>query len=367
MIRAVLVAVTGAAGGGAAAVLVLRRMTGVRGQVLVLAVTASLLPAAAVVLAGLVMFSAHDVGVLAVIAVASVASAGVPAALIAARIARGVTRVHGAAERLAAGDLSARAAPDGPREVRELAEAFNEMAARLDRLFETRRNLVAWASHDLRAPLASLQAMIEALEDGLAAPDQYLPAMRSQVRMLTRLVDDLFELSRIETGTLALAFLEVRVPDLAAECVHSMRPEAERRRVRVELVDGSGGAAIARCDPDKIERVLLNLLSNALRHTPHDGAVAVRVEGGSPSVRVAVEDTGEGLPPGAEERAFESFWRADASRSSATGGAGLGLAIARGLVEAHGGRIWTEPRPGGGARFVFTLPAAEPAAVARQA
>jgi signal transduction histidine kinase len=231
------------------------------------------------------------------------------------------------------------------------------MAQKLSRLFETRRNLVAWASHDLRAPLSSLQGMIEALEDGLAEPGQYLPEMRRQVRTLSRLVDDLFELSRIETGTLTLALMDVSVTELAAQCVRSLLPTAERRGVHLSIQGGSQMAR-ARCDPDKTERVLLNLLTNALRHTPDDGSIAVRVANAGAAVEVVVEDTGQGVPDGAVDRVFESFWRADPSRTPETGGAGLGLAIARGLVEAQGGRIWAENRPEGGARFRFTVPAA---------
>src|SRR5439155_840238 len=155
-----------------------------------------------------------------------------------AKLGSAVVDLHDAAGRLAEGDLSARVDETGPHELRELARSFNEMAAQLNRLFETRRNLVAWASHDLRAPLQSLQAMIEALEDGLADPAQYLPSMRSQVRMLSSLVDDLFELSRIETGTLSLALTETNIDDLAADCLQTTRPEAEKRGIRLELHDG---------------------------------------------------------------------------------------------------------------------------------
>lgn len=356
MIGAALVAILSVFAGGMFAFLVSRRLRRIRGQLLALVVTASLLPAGAVVVAGLVMFKRHDLVILAVLAAVSAATSIALAALIAAKLGAGVVGLHNAAERLAEGDLSVRIAAQGPHELRELAGAFNEMASRLARLFETRRNLIAWASHDLRAPLSSLQAMIEALEDGLAEPDQYLPVMRAQVRVLSMLVDDLFELSRIETGTLALAPIEVRMEDLAADCVRTLWSEANRQGVRLSLVNGSG-EAVARCDPDKVQRVLLNLLANALRHTPHDGAVAVHVGRDGPDVTIAVEDTGEGVPPDAMERVFESFWRADSARSSASGGAGLGLAIARGLVEAQGGRIWAENRADGGARFVFTLPA----------
>lgn len=196
--------------------------------------------------------------------------------------------------------------------------------------------------------------MVEALEDGLGEPERYLPALRAQVRTLTGLVDDLFELSRIDAGLLVLELSDTPVEDLVESCVRVLGPTAEARHVR--LSTRIGGPATVRCAPEKVERVLFNLLTNALRHTPSDGAVAVLVDSEEGAVRVAVEDTGDGLSPEAARRMFERFWRGDRARTGA--GAGLGLAIARGLVEAHGGRIWAEHRDGGGTRVCFTLPAA---------
>jgi signal transduction histidine kinase len=237
--------------------------------------------------------------------------------------------------------------------VAELAASFNAMAEALERLFDARRELVAWASHDLRTPLASMQAMVEALEDGLGDPERYLPALREQVRALSALVEDLFELSRIDAGQLVLELRDTPLAVLVESCVRALEPEAEARRVRLSARIEE--PASARCAPEKVERVILNLMTNALRHTPTDGSVAVLLQAENGSVRIAVEDTGEGLPPDAARRMFERFWRGDRARSG--GGAGLGLAIARGLVEAQGGRIWAEAREGGGARVCFTLPA----------
>lgn len=355
MTEAALVAVVAVLAAGGLSLAILRRADTTRAQMLVLALAASLLPTIGIIAGGLVMFQGHDSIVVAVVAAVSGATAAALAGLVASRVSRGVTALHRAAEALADGDLGARAPVHGTHETRELARTLNAMSAKIQRLFETRRNLVAWASHDLRAPLSALQAMIEALEDGLAAPDDYLPAMRAQVRMLSTLVDDLFELSRIEMGTLDLVTLDVALEDVAAECVRLLEPEARRLGVTLSLANGSGSVR-TRCDPDRIQRVLTNLLSNALRHTPADGAVAVVLTRGTQGVEVAVEDEGEGLQHTSLDRVFESFWRADPARSTGTAGAGLGLAIARGIVEAHGGRIWGENRSGGGARFVFTLP-----------
>jgi signal transduction histidine kinase len=228
------------------------------------------------------------------------------------------------------------------------------MSADLERLFDARRELVAWASHDLRTPIASLQAIVEAIEDGLAEPDHYVPAVRQQVRRLALLVDDLFELARIDAGALTLELRDRDVAGLVDECVRGFEAEATSRRIRLEAHAGRDVRAL--CEPEKVERILFNLVTNALRHTPSDGSVAVLVEPRDEEVRVTVEDTGEGLDAEAELRMFERFWRSDRARSG--DGAGLGLAIARALVEAHGGRIWAERRHGGGARVSFTLPAA---------
>jgi signal transduction histidine kinase len=197
--------------------------------------------------------------------------------------------------------------------------------------------------------------MLEAVEDGVAEPERYLSAMRDQVRALAGLVDDLFELARIDAGVLTLELREAQLAGLVESCLRGLEAEARARHVTLRY---AGDRAIVLCAPEKVERVLFNLLTNALRHTPSDGAVAIVVEPRESEVQVTVEDTGEGLPADAARRVFERFWRGDAARSPARGGAGLGLAIARGLVEAQGGRIWAENRPEGGARISFTLPAA---------
>jgi signal transduction histidine kinase len=343
---------------GLAAGAALHRLPTLRLQLAGLGLLAVCLPLAAVVLSGLVMFqSGHDLTILAV-AAASSTSAVVAALALGRSIGRGVAPFEQAAARIADGDLSARAPAPRQRELAALATTFNQMAVRLEELFDTRAQMVAWASHDLRTPLANIQAMLEALEDGLAEPAKYLPALREQARTLGMLIDDLFELARIDAGALTLELREAHLSRLVRSCLRGIEAEAEARSVQLEAdVDE---VVTVRCAPEKVERVLLNLLTNSLRHTPSDGSVAVRVERRPEEVRIVVEDTGEGLEPEAERRMFERFWRGDPARSTAggDGGAGLGLAIARGLVEAHGGRIWAENRPGGGARVWFTLPAA---------
>ena len=332
----------------------LRLLPTLRLQLAGLAFLAVLLPLCAVLLSGWVMFHmGDDVKILGVTA-GSALTAIVAALVVARSIADAIDRVGEASVELARGDLTARAPEGGPAEIAGLAASFNQMGENLLQLFDTRRELVAWASHDLRTPLANMQAMLEALEDGLGQAEEYLPALREQVRVLSELVDDLFELARIDAGALTL---ELRQLPVAPVVSHSLRGVAAEARLRhVELASDVDEGVTARFAPEKVERVLMNLLTNALRHTPSDGAVAVRVQPLAGEVRVEVEDTGEGLDAEARARMFERFWRADRSRTGR--GAGLGLAIARGLVEAQGGRIWAEDGEGGGARVCFTLPAA---------
>ena len=342
---------------GLAATLVLRLLPTVRLQLSGLALLAVLLPLGAVLLSGWVMFHmGDDVKILAVTAAAASAAVGAALAL-GTSIARRIDRLSAASSRLAAGELSARAPELGPLELAELGRSFNEMAANLESLFDARRELVVAASHDLRTPIASITAMLEAIEDGLADASEYLPALQDQARRLATLVEDLFDLARIEAGALAHELRDVSLAPLVESCVRGFEAEARARRVRLE--QRLEPAPSARCAPEHVERVLLNLLTNALRHTPADGTVAVALAPADEVVQVTVEDTGEGISPDTARRMFDRFWRSDSARSRSSGGAGLGLAIARGLVEAQGGRIWAEPRESGGARVSFTLPAAD--------
>jgi signal transduction histidine kinase len=341
---------------GLATVLGLRLLPTVRLQLAGLAFLAVVLPLSAVLLSGWVMFHmGADVKILAVASASASVAVGAALAL-AWSISKRLRALERTSRELAAGNLSARAPVARPRELEQLARATNEMAENMERLFDARRQLVAWASHDLRTPLSSLQAMLEAIEDGLAEPAQYLPAMREQVRRLGLLVDDLFELARIDAGVLTLELREAPLAEMVESCLRGLEAEARSRHVRLEARIPSRLPAV-RCAPEQVERVLFNLLTNALRHTPSDGAIAVVAEPDGAEIQVAVEDTGAGLSGEAQTRMFERFWRADPARTGGNGGgAGLGLAIARGLVQAHGGRMWAEPSAGGGARVCFTLP-----------
>jgi len=353
---AVIVAV-GTLVAGLVAVFALRLLPTVRLQLAGLALLAVALPLCAVTLGGLVMFHMNDDVKLLAVAAASASTALIAALLVGHSIAHRVRSLESAAARLAAGDLGARAPADGPREVARLGASFNEMAANIEGLFDARRQLVAWASHDLRAPLAAIQAMLEAIEDGVASETEYRHALREQAGALGALIDDLFELAQIDAGALTVELRETPVGELLASCVRALEAEARSRAVRLEVALDEPLPPV-NCAPRHVRRVLLNLLTNALRHTPSDGTVFVTARPVGAEVEVLVEDSGAGLSAEAQVRMFERFWREDPARMRSSGRAGLGLAIARGLVDAQGGRIWAENRAGGGARVGFSLPLA---------
>ena len=220
-----------------------------------------------------------------------------------------------------------------------------------------RRNLVAAVSHDLRTPLASLQVLAEAIEDGVVEDEVrrgYVGQMSFHIRSLGTLIEDLFELSRLEAGEIQWSMQQVDLDELVAETVEAMRAEAAARQVRV-CADIGAHVALARANPEKLQRVLFNLIQNAIRHTPADGSVTVAAASNGSSVEVEVADTGSGIAGTERDRVFEPFFRGETSRTG--DGAGLGLTICRAIVEAHGGRIWLADGDGG-TRVRFSLPRA---------
>jgi len=214
-------------------------------------------------------------------------------------------------------------------------------------------------SHDLRTPLTSLRLLADAIEDDLVdleTRQRYLGQMSVHIASLSALVEDLFELSRLEAGEIQWSMQQVALDELIEETVEAMRPHAEKSMVDV-IAELDGGIGPARGNPEKLQRVLFNLIQNAIRHTPADGSVTVAAESNGRHVEVEVADTGEGLAPEERELAFEPFFRGGEGRARSGDGTGMGLTICRAIVEAHGGRIWFADSPTG-ARVRFSLPLA---------
>jgi two-component system, OmpR family, sensor histidine kinase BaeS len=256
-----------------------------------------------------------------------------------------------AAGRVEAGSYDTRVAERGPREMRSLAHAFNAMTARLEANESQRKQLLADVTHELRTPLTVMQGNVEAILDGVHPFDrEHIAPLLEETKVLARLVDDLRTLSLAESGALALHRESVDVASIARDVVTAFSDQA--RRGGVALGSSSAGPTGVDADPVRVREVLVNLVTNALRYTPAGGSVAIEARGAAGRVEVTVRDTGSGIAPDAVDGIFDRF-----SRSTDSPGAGLGLAIAKGLVEAHGGTIRAESASGQGTRIVFTLPA----------
>lgn len=273
--------------------------------------------------------SSHDLGVVLVIC----AAAGVVAVVTGLVLARRVDQLE--------------------RHSRELAED----RARADEAERTRRELVAWISHDLRTPLAGMRAMTEALEDGVAPdPERYHRQLRTEVDRLTGMVDDLFELSRINAGALRLVREQISLTDVVGDVVAAAAPLAAARGVRLaaEAEPGTGDTIAA--DERELRRAIANLIGNAIRHTPDDGTVQVTASVVDGTATVTVTDACGGIPDAELTRVFEAGYRGDQARTPGEGGAGLGLAIVRGIVVAHDGEVRVA-NVSGGCRFEVLIPA----------
>ncbi|GAA1479243.1 HAMP domain-containing sensor histidine kinase [Nocardioides aestuarii] len=349
----------------------LLRRRSVRWQLTLVAVVAAASVLLGVVAAAQLMFiSTHDWHVVTLVAVVSgVVSVGVALALGAA-VSHWWSALHEDARALGGREPVA-ARVRGPAEVRALSEELASTSRRLEesrareaRLEDSRRELISWVSHDLRTPLAGMRAMTEALEDGMAPdPERYRTQIRREVDRMVRMVDDLFELSRIHAGVLRVEPETVVVGDLVSEAIAGADPVARSRSVRL---GGSveEGLAVAG-DPAGLSRVVANLLMNAIRHTPADGVVEVHGRSLADWVELSVTDGCGGLDPADMERVFDVAWQGERARTPDPGaagelrGAGLGLAIVRGIVEAHQGVVDVENVPTGapvGCRFLVRLP-----------
>jgi signal transduction histidine kinase len=322
--------------------------------------------------ARLMFASPHDLalaGVLLVFASGISVSFGY---LVSSSLTRLVRQMVEGARRLSKGDFSTRVQPEGRDEVASLAQAFNDMARQLElageekaRLEGARREFVAWVSHDLRTPLSALRAMIDAMAEGVVKDpetvERYLHQCQTELDRMRDMIDDLFQLAQLDAGHMQMTIETCSLADLISDTLGSATPKAAAKHVKVSgWVDPSVDPV--RLAPREIGRVLRNLLDNALRHTPEGGEIKLTAGLEEGLVSVSVTDTGEGISAEDLPRVFERFYRGEASRSRDgfdSGGAGLGLAIARGFVEAHGGRIWAESRAGEGTRVSFSLPSAK--------
>lgn len=279
---------------------------------------------------------------------------------------RRITNLRGTVRQVQGGALSARAEIEGRDEIAELAGSFNSMVAEMEdtiakqkELETLRRDLIAWVGHDLQTPLASVRAIVEALADDVvddpATRTRYLNSAKHDIQALSHLIDDLFELAQLDAGGLHLELQPNSLSDLISDTLESFSARADELRISLtgEIEENIDPVQM---DANRIGRVLNNLISNSLRHTQSEGRIHLLAKTTAGTVEVEVQDTGEGFSEDDLPHLFERFYRGEKSRSKATGGAGLGLAIAKGLVEAHGGTIRAELLPKTGSRFVFTLP-----------
>lgn len=274
----------------------------------------------------------------------------------AGRITRSLLHLRDAVQRLDLRDLSQRVPVEGNDEIADLARAFNRMTARLEAEERSRRQLLADVAHELRHPLAVLQGRLELMQDGLVPlePEALLPLQDEVIRM-TRLVGDLRDLSLAEVGGLSLHLTPVDVGALLGALLSNLEAVAAARQIRLTAAVPPDLPPV-QADPDRIRQVFLNLLANALQYTPEGGEVQVRAWREGKELRVRICDTGPGIAPEDLPHIFDRFFRADRSRTRATGGTGLGLAIVRSLLELHGGRVSVESRPGAGTCFTVALP-----------
>ncbi len=350
---------------------VLGRVGGVRAQLVGTSLIASLLLVAMVLVGSRAMFiSEHDLAVLLTMLLFATLLAVGFSLYGAMPMAQRVDRVRAGTKRLASGKLDTELPVEGHDEIAGLAEDFNRMARTLEEvttrereLEQARRNLIAAVSHDLRTPLAAVLALVEAVADGVA-PDpeteaRYLSSARRELTNLGLLIDDLFELMQIDTGVLRLNLEPASLRDLVSDTLSSFQPQTERKGVRL-VGEVSEDVDPVLANLPKLQRVFHNLIGNALRHTPAGGIISLRAEPRGELVEVEIVDTGGGIVSEELPHIFERSFQGEESRTlpPETGispGAGLGLAISRALVEAHGGEIGVESEIGEGTRFYFTL------------
>lgn len=321
----------------------------------------------AVVVAAIAMYvSHHDAWATIGIVLFAALVAGRAARLLSTGVLADVQAIRDGLQAVERGDREVRVQANSSSELAELAEAANRMIASLqaeersrDAADAARRQVIAAVSHDLRTPLTSLSLLAQALGDDLVdsqTEQRYIATMGANVRALSTLVDDLFELSRLEAGDYAWTTEAVPLAELVEEALLSMRAEAERSGVALAS-EVPADLAPALANPEKLQRALCNLLQNAIRHTPPDGSIQVRAQCLGSTVEVEVADTGQGIAAADRPRVFEAFYRGGQEAARTGAGSGLGLAICQAIVEAHGGNIWLADAVQG-TQVRFTLPLA---------
>jgi signal transduction histidine kinase len=334
---------------------------------LVIAIVVAPVLVALVVGDSLMVVSSRGAAIVAAIVVVAGLVAIIAARLVAGGILRDVQAIRDGLMAVGRGQREVAIETSAHDELAELAAAANAMIyqlreeeARRDQSEAARRNLVASVSHDLRTPITSLRLLADAVGDDIVEDAEtrrgYLRRMGTHIDALSVLIDDLFELSRLEAGDISWTIEQVPLNELVSETVEAMRVQAEAKGVAV-LAEVPDTLSPARANPEKLQRVLFNLIQNAIRHTPADGSVVVRAEPVAAGIEFEVADTGDGIAPEERDRVFTAFYRGGTDAARTNPGAGLGLAVSRAIVEAHGGRIWLADAAVG-TRVRFVLPAA---------
>lgn len=331
----------------------LRRQFGLAAALGVLALAAGV-----ALFVSLMFFSSHDALMTVLLAIYATALVLWVARRLGNRALGDLDAIRATLAAVGEGRRDVRVAPSGTDEIARLGRQVDAMIVRLDREERMRRELFAAISHDLRTPITSLGLLATAIDDSIvddAKRREYAGRMNTHVRQVAALIDDLFDLTRLEAQELEWSMERVAIHDLVRDAVEAMRPAADAGSVAVRAM-ANGSVACSHGNPEQLSRVLFNLIQNAIHHTPPDGSVTVRVEDRAGGIEIEVADTGAGIAAEQRDRVFEPFFRGDAARQAP--GAGLGLAISRAIVEAHGGTIWLEDAAVG-TRVRFRLPAEE--------
>ena len=348
----------------------LQRFTSLRyALIAIIALTVLLVLINVYVTAQLMFISQHDLILTTALLIFSGLIAVISVTLISGSLIERMERLGSAATKLGRGELHTRIAADGKDELSRLMALFNTMAQALEdvdrekrMLEQSRRDLVAWASHDLRTPLASMRALNEAMLDGVVADPEtvrrYRQQIHTEIEHLGNLIDDLFELAQMDAGHLSINRKTISLPELITRTLGSISARAAQKSVSINS-EIEPDLPLVTLAPDKIQRVLYNLLDNAIHHTPANGSVTLKVHRAASQIEIGVHNTGSTITPEDLPHVFERFYRGERSRarsSSGYRGTGLGLAIARAFVEAHGGTISVSSSPEHGTTFTILLP-----------